>query len=104
MQTPETMPGFAVTSPEDSHCSAVTAVACCGDYVCSAGGDAAIRVYKATTLEFVKCVPQIDIVTPRTLIRPMCYLRITQRPCAMDCVGVQHHRRRLELTVLCAGF
>ena len=39
MQTPETMPGFAVTSPEESHCSAVTAVACCGDYVCSAGGD-----------------------------------------------------------------
>ncbi len=69
MQTPETMPGFAVTSPEDSHCSAVTAVACCGDYVCSAGGDAAIRIHKATTLEFVKCGQQPTITSvPRVLL------------------------------------
>jgi len=55
VQMPESLPAFVVSAPEDSHCSAVTAVACCGDYVCSGGGDAAIRVYKATTLEPVKC-------------------------------------------------
>ena len=57
-QSPDSLPAFVVSAAEDSHCSAVTAVACCGDYVCSGGGDAAIRVWKATTLELVKCVPR----------------------------------------------
>ena len=59
-QAPESLPAFVVSAAEDSHCSAVTAIACCGDYVCSAGGDAAIRVWRATTLEPVKCGPGAD--------------------------------------------
>ena len=38
----------------DSHCGVVIALALCGDYVCSAGGDAMIKVWKADSLEFVR--------------------------------------------------
>ena len=38
----------------DSHCGVVVALAQCGEYVCSAGGDAMIKVWKADTLEFVR--------------------------------------------------
>ena len=38
----------------DSHCGVVVALALCGGYVCSAGGDAMIKVWKADTLEFVR--------------------------------------------------
>lgn len=44
----------AVTGAADSHCSSVNALAVCGDLLCSAGGDAMIRVWKARTLEFVR--------------------------------------------------
>ena len=40
----------------DSHCGVVVALALCGDYVCSAGGDAMIKVWKADTLDFVRSV------------------------------------------------
>ena len=40
----------------DSHCGVVITLALCGDYVCSAGGDAMIKVWKAGSLEFVRCV------------------------------------------------
>ena len=39
----------------DSHCGVVIALAVCGDYVCSAGGDAMIKVWKAGSLEFCRC-------------------------------------------------
>ncbi|KAL3135302.1 hypothetical protein ABBQ32_007500 [Trebouxia sp. C0010 RCD-2024] len=38
----------------DSHCGVVVALALCGGYVCSAGGDAMIKVWKADSLEFVR--------------------------------------------------
>lgn len=38
----------------DSHCGVVVALALCGEYVCSAGGDAMIKVWKADSLEFVR--------------------------------------------------
>lgn len=38
----------------DSHCGVVVALALCGAYVCSAGGDAMIKVWKADSLEFVR--------------------------------------------------
>lgn len=41
----------------DSHCGVVVALALCGEYVCSAGGDAMIKVWKADTLEFVRYSP-----------------------------------------------
>lgn len=40
----------------DSHCGVVIALALCGDYVCSAAGDAMIKVWKAGSLEFVRSV------------------------------------------------
>lgn len=42
------------TSPEaEGHCSAVQALAICNGYICSAGGDAMIRVWKEACLSFV---------------------------------------------------
>ncbi|KAK9917148.1 hypothetical protein WJX75_001304 [Coccomyxa subellipsoidea] len=38
------------SAAEDAHCGAVHALALCGSYVCSAGGDAMIRVWDASTL------------------------------------------------------
>ncbi len=38
----------------DSHCGVVIALALCGEYVCSAGGDAMIKVWKADSLEFCR--------------------------------------------------
>ncbi len=38
----------------DSHCGVVIALALCGEYVCSAGGDAMIKVWKAGSLEFCR--------------------------------------------------
>ncbi len=38
----------------DSHCGVVIALALCGDYVCSAGGDAMIKVWKAGSLHFCR--------------------------------------------------
>lgn len=43
------------TAMADSHCGVVVALALCGEHVCSAGGDAMIKVWKADTLEFVRC-------------------------------------------------
>ena len=40
----------------DSHCGVVVALALCGEYVCSAGGDAMIKVWKADSLEFVRYI------------------------------------------------
>lgn len=45
-------PAFTSQEPE-SHCSAVQSLAICGSYVCSAGGDAMIRVWRAHDLAFV---------------------------------------------------
>lgn len=42
------------TAMADSHCGVVVALALCGIHVCSAGGDAMIKVWKADTLEFVR--------------------------------------------------
>lgn len=54
----------------DSHCGVVIALALCGEYVCSAGGDAMIKVWKADSLEFCRyavlcsvwCEPQSGCV------------------------------------------
>ena len=54
----------------DSHCGVVIALALCGDYVCSAGGDAMIKVWQADSLEFCRysvfcsvwCEPQSGCV------------------------------------------
>lgn len=42
------------TAVADSHCGVVVALALCGEHVCSAGGDAMIKVWKADTLELVR--------------------------------------------------
>lgn len=44
----------ASTSGAESHCGAVLSLAICGDYVCSSGSDAMIKVWKAGSLEFVR--------------------------------------------------
>lgn len=44
----------ASTSGAESHCGAVLSLALCGDYVCSSGSDAMIKVWKAGSLEFVR--------------------------------------------------
>lgn len=44
----------ASTSSAESHCGAVLSLALCGDYVCSSGSDAMIKVWKAGSLEFVR--------------------------------------------------
>ena len=41
----------------DSHCGVVIALALCGGLVCSAGGDAMIKVWRADTLQFVRFAP-----------------------------------------------
>ena len=41
----------------DSHCGVVIALALCGGLVCSAGGDAMIKVWRADTLQFVRYAP-----------------------------------------------
>ena len=46
------VPAFTSQEPE-GHCSAVQSLAICGSYVCSAGGDAMIRVWRANDLAFV---------------------------------------------------
>lgn len=46
----------ASTSGAESHCGAVLSLALCGDYVCSSGSDAMIKVWKAGSLEFVRSV------------------------------------------------
>lgn len=45
---------IATTDAAHGHCCSVNAVARCTGYVCSGGGDAAIRVWKARTLEPVR--------------------------------------------------
>ena len=55
----------AVTGAADSHCSSVNAIARCTGYVCSAGGDAAIRVWKSRTLQPVTCARPPTIVAAR---------------------------------------
>ena len=45
---------IATTDAAHGHCCSVNAVARCTGYVCSGGGDAAIRVWKARTLEAVR--------------------------------------------------
>lgn len=44
----------AQTDPASSHCSSVTALALCGDYICSASTDSTIRVWRAESLELVR--------------------------------------------------
>jgi len=46
---------LAVTDAAHGHCCAVNAIARCTGYVCSGGGDAAIRVWKARSLVPVRC-------------------------------------------------
>ena len=43
------------SATEDAHCGAVHALALCGSYVCSAGGDAMIRIWDASTLVLFRC-------------------------------------------------
>ena len=43
----------AVTREADGHCSVVHALSVCGGRVCSAGGDAMIRVWKEENLEYI---------------------------------------------------
>ena len=52
--TPEGGVLVASSAAADSHCGVVIALALCGGYVCSAGGDAMIKVWKAGSLEFVR--------------------------------------------------
>lgn len=44
----------ASTSGADSHCGAVISLALCGQYVCSAGSDAMIKVWEAGSLKLVR--------------------------------------------------
>lgn len=46
------LPVFTSQDP-DGHCSAVQSLALCSGYVCSAGGDAMIRVWREADLAFV---------------------------------------------------
>ena len=48
--------GVLVASSDmaDSHCGVVIALALCGEYVCSAAGDAMIKLWKVGSLEFVR--------------------------------------------------
>ena len=43
----------AVTREADGHCSVVHALCVCSGHVCSAGGDAMIRMWKEENLEYV---------------------------------------------------
>ncbi len=43
------------SAKEDAHCGAVQTLALCGSYLCSAGGDAMIRIWDASTLAFFRC-------------------------------------------------
>ena len=52
--TPEGGQLVGSSNMADSHCGVVIALALCGDYVCSAAGDAMIKVWKADSLEFVR--------------------------------------------------
>lgn len=45
---------LAVTDAAHGHCCSVNAIARCTGYVCSGGGDAAIRVWKSRSLEPVR--------------------------------------------------
>jgi hypothetical protein len=45
---------IAVVDAAHGHCCSVNAIARCTGYVCSGGGDAAIRVWRARTLEPVR--------------------------------------------------
>lgn len=49
----EVHPPTAVSRERDAHCAAVQSLDICNGYVCSAGGDAMIRVWREDTLEFV---------------------------------------------------
>lgn len=43
------------SAKEDAHCGAVQTLALCGSYLCSAGGDAMIRIWDASTLALFRC-------------------------------------------------
>lgn len=43
------------SAKEDAHCGAVQTLALCGSYLCSAGGDAMIRIWNASTLALFRC-------------------------------------------------
>ena len=54
LDPPEEAQAPEFTSQElEGHCSAVQSLAICGGYVCSAGGDAMIRIWRAHDLAFV---------------------------------------------------
>ena len=52
--TPEGGVLVASSDMADSHCGVVIALALCGEYVCSAAGDAMIKLWQAGSLEFVR--------------------------------------------------
>ena len=51
---PDPSAPMASTSEAEGHCSVVHALALCSGYVCSAGGDAMIRVWRQESLDFVR--------------------------------------------------
>lgn len=52
--TPEGGVLVASSDMADSHCGVVIALALCGEYVCSAAGDAMIKLWQAGSLDFVR--------------------------------------------------
>ena len=49
-------PPVAASAPAHSHCGSITSLAVCGPYVISGSSDSTVRVWRAGTLEFVKCL------------------------------------------------
>ena len=64
------------SSKEDAHCGAVQTLALCGNHLCSAGGDAMIRIWDASTLAFLRCAcHDFSLLSPSVFYLSSCHWR-----------------------------